>query len=137
MPVDVSVAFIWKNDKLLLAYNEAWGAFTFPMTKPRPHEDGREAAARAACEHLGRTSDPKLFVDDFRPIILESLRDGVRREYQFTVYNIVFQPTDELTDVAFHQWLTPVEACSKRLAPISPSVAEILKNTQIAGVLGI
>ena len=64
--VEVGVALVRCEDRILLTYNQKWGAFSLPMTKRRTWtaerdllvEGWEDCAARAGAEALGKTCTP-------------------------------------------------------------------------------
>jgi len=138
--VEVAVALITCDKKILAVYSPAWAAFTLPMTKRRqwkdPNvkggvrlEDWRHAAARAAGEYLRQTikgfpQDPALEVDRFR----QGDRDGLVKLYHYKVYRVVIGKEGPLVPGARTEWLTWVDFQNPNREPISPTARELLKR---------
>lgn len=107
--VEVGVALIRLRGKVLLVYNQRWGAFSLPMSKRREREDPnvpngrsveefRSAAARAAAEVLGATipSFPAEPVCDLAGYD-QSDHDGKYKRYRFQVFEIKLPDNTDLT----------------------------------------
>jgi len=135
---DVSVVVIRDAEgRVLLDYNDNWGAFTLPMSKrhvlPPATEHGQPltetpevAASRAAAEMVGRPLDPATLtrVDAAIDPYNQSGRDGQWKRYTYTVF--VLTLTDEPKPLPGHVavWVTKSEL--KVLQPLSPTVARVL-----------
>jgi hypothetical protein len=146
--VEVAVAVITQDTRILAVYNPLWSSFTLPMTKRRTwqdpnippahrEEDWADAAARAAAEWLGQTSTavPQLLAEirEFR----QSDREGVWREYTFQVFQIPPGTHRGPRPDAVCQWLTVNEWLDPERRPISPSARELIKHLQAeAGLKG-
>ncbi|MBM4040913.1 MAG: hypothetical protein FJ290_20630 [Planctomycetes bacterium] len=138
--VEVAVALITCDKKILAVYNPAWAAFTLPMTKRRqwkdPNikggvrvEDWRHAAARAAGEFLLQTiasfpDEPALEVDAFR----QGDREGVVKLYHYKLYRVAVTEGTPLVPGLRSEWLTWVDLQNPNREPISPTARELLKR---------
>jgi len=130
----IAVAFVVDSQgRLLLAWNNKWGAFTLPMTKlqsDQPAETPEQAGVRAAAEVLGvptRVVPGK--VAQFARSLQRSPRDGDIKDYQ---YNVV--PVEPHPDFASHissqpfVWAAINKLQAGEYQPISKSVDALLRE---------
>jgi 8-oxo-dGTP pyrophosphatase MutT (NUDIX family) len=130
----IAVAFIVDSQgRLLLSWNEKWGAFTLPMTKLRsdpPAETPEQAAVRAAAEVLGvpaRVVPGK--AAKFARGLQKSTRDGGIKDYQ---YNVV--PVEAHPDYAAiigsrpYVWASIDKLQTGEYQPVSSSVQPLLQD---------
>lgn len=130
----IAVAYVVDSQgRLLLTWNEKWGAFTLPMTKvhsDQPAETPEQAAIRAAAEVLGV---PTRVVKDketkFARGLQKSPRDGDIKDYQ---YNVV--PVEADPDFASHissqplVWAAIDKLQAGEYQPVSTSVESLLRE---------
>lgn len=141
--VPISTALVLDPEgKLLWTWDDEWGCFALPMTRPKVGASDLEqpghAARRAGAAALGvpvrvgqhARLDPELFV---------SRRDFTMRRYQYNVFRIEPHP-DFATAVAVrgpHLWLTAHRALSGDYEPFSDScrwvVGELVGRGLIPG----
>ncbi len=138
--VEVAVALITCGKKILAVYNDAWSAFTLPMTKRRQWkdsaikggvrvEDWHRAAARAAGECLLDTiaafpKEPEFPLEELR----QGDREGVVKRYHYEVFRVEVDEGAALVPGRRTQWLTRLELLDDSREPISPTAREILKK---------
>ncbi len=136
MTVEVAVSLVTNpSRRVLLTFNERWGAFTLPMTRRRRGREGNEpltrAAFRAAAEALG--VPVRLVQDDYRrvPIRLQSGRQIADKHYQYIVYHVEPHPDfeDRLQIRQPHLWLSPHMVLAGVYEPISESARRTLEET--------
>ena len=135
-PAQPSIAVAYVVDpqgRLLLTWNEKWGAFTLPMTKlqsDQPAETPEQAGVRAASEVLGvptRVVPGK--ASKFARGLQKSPRDGDIKDYQ---YNVV--PVEVHPDFASHisskhlVWAAIDKLQTGEYQPISKSVEALLRE---------
>ena len=136
--IDAVATVIHREGSLLVVFNEAWGAFTLPMTKLRcwpfglagDHEQwelGSHAAMRNVGECLGITTVQcgGLLADvgDIR----QSDRNGKIHHYQFQVYGFPTDRQQTAAGVTAH-WLTPDEILDPERSPISPTARVLVER---------
>ncbi len=139
--VDVAVTVIRRGGKVLLCLNPKWAAFTLPMTKrrswqdpniPKAHREEKwiDAAARAACECLGRsfTVEPILCAELLE--FLQSDRNGIWKRYGFQVFEIPWPEGEEVRSSVAVEWLTPQEILDESRRPISETARHIIARLQ-------
>ncbi|HUG92276.1 MAG TPA: hypothetical protein VML55_15660 [Planctomycetaceae bacterium] len=142
MPVEVAVTLIRNQDRLLLVYNDRWGAFTLPMSKRRVPEGAAaaddseaeswlDAAARPVAECLGRLSRPRPVLEDFLPEGHFSLRRRAHAIYRYRVFEVLVEEGDRVVARTANQWLTAREIVSGEFHPISPTAVEIIRYDQV------
>ena len=97
MNVEVVVSLVTNpSRRILLTFNERWGAFTLPMTRRRRGRQGNEpltrAAFRAAGEALG--VPVRLVQEDSRRLAgrLQSGRQLVDKQYRYDVFHVEPHP---------------------------------------------
>jgi ADP-ribose pyrophosphatase YjhB (NUDIX family) len=131
----IAVAFIIdSNGRLLLTWNEKWGAFTLPMTKVDmevPAETPSQAAVRAAAEVL---QVPCRVVAGKHPQFSRGLqksdRDAQIKDYQYNVIQVEPHP-----DFAAHitsqllVWAAIDKLQAGEYQPISQSVEPLLRES--------
>ena len=135
-PAQPSIAVAYVVDpqgRLLLTWNDKWGAFTLPMTKlqsDQPAETPEQAGVRAASEVLGvptRVVPGK--AAKFARGLQKSPRDGDIKDYQ---YNVV--PVEVHPDFASHisskhlVWTAIDKLQTGEYQPISKSVEALLRE---------
>ena len=135
-PAQPSIAVAYVVDpqgRLLLTWNDKWGAFTLPMTKlqsDQPAETPEQAGVRAASEVLGvptRVVPGKASM--FARGLQKSPRDGDIKDYQ---YNVV--PVEVHPDFASHisskrlVWTAIDKLQTGEYQPISKSVEALLRE---------
>jgi hypothetical protein len=146
MPVDVAVTLILDGERILLIYNESWGAFTLPMTKrkrPDPPtagdandgEDWLDAAARPVVECLGRPNRPVPVLEDFVPESQFSRRRQVNVIYRYKTFKVNFEKGDRVIAPTY-TWLTASEILEGNLHPISQTAIDIIRYQDILRALG-
>lgn len=151
--VDVAVAVLVRDGRILAVYNERWGGFTLPMTKRRetPQDPNVKAgpapkeevwlsdAARAQAEWLGRTCvlapqdflAPKLLLQI--PNYQQSDRDGVWKRYSFQVFG-AFLPHDiEPVPGKIREWLSPEDFVDCNRMPITDTARHIIAQLRLVG----
>jgi len=139
--VEVAVAVITEDARILAVYNPLWSSFTLPMTKRRAwqdpdigpanrQEDWGDAAARAAAEWLGQTSTaaPQLLAEI--PEYRQGDRDGVWKRYSFQVFQIPPGTHHGPRPGAISQWLTVNDWLDPNRRPISPTARDLIKHLQ-------
>ena len=136
MNVEVVVSLVTNpSRRILLTFNERWGAFTLPMTRRRRGREGNEpltrAAFRAAGEALG--VPVRLVQEDSRRLAgrLQSGRQLVDKQYRYDVFHVEPHPDfdDRLRIREPHMWLSPHMVLAGAYEPISPSARTIVKGT--------
>ena len=136
MDVEVVVGLVTNpGRRVLLTFNERWGAFTLPMTRRRRGREGNEpltrAAFRAAGEALG--VPVRLVQDDPRRLAgrLQSARQMVDKHYRYDVFHVEPHPDfdDRLQIRQPHLWLSPHMVLAGAYEPISESARTILRGT--------
>lgn len=141
-PVQVAVAVIIHDGKILAEHNPRWASFTLPMTKlrqwndpetsgPPRQEDPRVAAARAASEVLGRslTADELPEEPAREPVrFQQGDRTGEWRRYEFHVYKITLSGNVRLAEGVIAEWLTRLELLDKGREPISKTARLLLRE---------
>lgn len=142
--IEVGVAIIRHQGKVLLVYNPRWGAFTLPMSKRHERADPRlpdgrhvesyqSAAARAAAEVLGRTvpafpSEPAFVLPKFD----QSDSDGQWKRYCFQAFELELpadfdpQRPGSLAPGAVVEFLTDVEVGDMSRMPISDTARDLI-----------
>lgn len=136
--VEVAVVLVRDDTgRCLVDFNDAWGSFTFPMTKvreqpavqpdgPTGREEPQAAACRAVAEVLGRPLPPGLLqalaceVPPYR----QSGRDGEWKRYTFRLFELTAKFDPKPLPGHSAAWLTRAEL--KRCEPMSPTVRKIL-----------
>jgi|GEM_PF-2797068 len=130
----IAVAYVVDSQgRLLLTWNDKWGAFTLPMTKlhaDQPAETPEQAGVRAAAEVLGV---PTRVVPGkeakFARGLQKSPRDGDIKDYQ---YNVV--PVEAHPDFASHissqplVWAAIDKLQTGEYQPVSKSVESLLRE---------
>ena len=138
----IAVAYLVDSEgRLLLAWNNKWGAFSLPMTKIRtewPDETPDEAAVRAAAEILGvpaRVAAGK--TTQFSEHLAPSLRDQEIKDYKCHIVPVEVHPDFDANIRADRAWIwADVEKLQQQdYQPVSPSVAGFLKDAQEWGWL--
>jgi hypothetical protein len=136
MEVEVVVGLVTNpGRRVLLTFNERWGAFTLPMTRRRRGREGNEpltrAAYRAAGEALG--VPVRLVQDDPKRLAgrLQSARQMVDKQYRYDVFHVEPHPDfdDRLRIRQPHLWLSPHMVLAGAYEPISESARTILRGT--------
>jgi hypothetical protein len=130
----IAVAYVVDSQgRLLLTWNDNWGAFTLPMTKlqsDQPAETPEQAGVRAAAEVLGvptRVVPGK--ASKFARGLQKSPRDGDIKDYQ---YNVV--PVEAHPDFASHisskhlVWAAIDKLQTGEYQPISKSLEALLRE---------
>ena len=149
--VDVTAVAITRGKAYLTVYNENWGAFTLPMSKPRIRgdasanarpeaEDSSETATRVACEALGRPLPAggiprRLELDTLQPYS-RSGRDGVWKSYHHEVFRLELAEDAEVPGTVGGRptaWMTLDEM--ERLKPVSPTAIQIAAAIESAAIL--
>lgn len=130
----IAVAYIVDSQgRLLLTWNEKWGAFTLPMTKvhsDQPAESPEQAAIRAAAEVLAVPT--RVVVDKetkFARGLQKSPRDGDIKDYQYNVVPVEAHP-DFASQVSSKPllWATIAKLQNGDYQPVSKSVEAILQE---------
>jgi hypothetical protein len=148
--VEVAVAGITSEGKILAVYNPLWRAFTLPMTRRQRWrdpdveqderiEDWRDAAARAAAEILGRTLAPPEMIPTRvldMPDYEQSDRDGIWKRYHFQVFKVQLGEIVGLVDGSMSEWLTRAELRDEDRRPISPTARALAKELDALAVIG-
>jgi len=141
--VEVGVALIRKGNRILLVYNDRWGAFTLPMSKrriwanvddpDRPLEEAWiDAAARSAAEVLGSTCalDPEPIIE------VEGERqgdaDGILKEYRFQVFKLDVNAGGPSVLGKMVDWLTAEEIIGVQRRPLSVTAIRIVETLRRA-----
>jgi len=144
MPLmDVAVALIMKGDRILVVYNEKWGAFTLPMSKRRTWtdpsskeggervEDWEDAAIRAATEWTGCTSKnaPEFLLDlaEFQ----QSDRDAKWKRYHLEVFKVAVGDDLEIPSGRVTEWLEADDIVDEERNPISPTARHIVAELKL------
>jgi len=142
LPVlEVAVAVLKADSKFLALYNPKWGEFTLPMTKRRVwkdpekfilaeprEEDWDNAAARAACEALGRSLEENekpqkaAEVIDYR----QGDRDGLWKRYHFQVFIIDLDNPEAVKGQGIMEWWDRDDFQSRK--PVSPTARMLIKQ---------
>jgi len=134
-----AVVICLKDGRVLLDYNDRWGAFTLPMSKrhslPPAVEHGQPttesaemAGMRAASEVLGHP----LLKGSLREMPLElepyhqSGSDGQWKRYTFTVFTTTTEELPKPLPGHTAIWIDP--KAIEQVDPISPTARLILKN---------
>ena len=135
-PAQPSIAVAYVVDtqgRLLLIWNEKWGAFTLPMSKlqsDQPSETPEQAAIRAAAEVLGV---PTRVVQGkeakFARGLQKSPRDGDIKDYQYNVVKVEAHP-DFASQVNGKPlvWAAIDKLQDAEYQPVSKSVQAILRE---------
>ena len=134
--VDVAVALIVRDGKILTKYNPKWGAFTLPMTKRRCWKDPSvpvekreelwaDAAGRAAAECTRKT-----FSIDFEPLedvanYRQSDRMGKWQRYHFQIFRIDLH--EDPPPMEETEWLSPADILDPRRRPVSPTARDLVR----------
>ena len=129
----IAVAYIVDSQgRLLLAWNDKWGAFTLPMTKVDlevPAETPVQAAVRAAAEVLGIPArvvagKPVQFARGLQ----KSDRDAEIKDYQYHVVQVEAHP--DFASSLDHGviWASIEKLQLSEYHPVSHSVDAILRN---------
>ena len=125
--ISVVVAFVADAAKrVLLAWNDKWGGFTLPMTKPDagpPVETDDAAALRVAAETLrvpvrlvaGRTARKT------RELLLGG-RDSIIKNYVYTVVPVEIHPDFAAALPAAPLWVAPRKIEEGEYGPLTDSV---------------
>jgi 8-oxo-dGTP pyrophosphatase MutT (NUDIX family) len=134
--VDVVATVIYCGDRLLLVYNDGWGAFTLPMTKLRNWqvgldaaesrwELGHEAALRNVAEGLHAAVDrqPVLLMDFGN--LRQSDRSHRINHYAFQVFGFEAD-RQEVGPGIVARWLTCAEILEPARQPISPTARKLV-----------
>ena len=126
------------SGRLLLAWNQKWGAFTVPMTKidlATPAETPQEAAVRAAAEVLQVPCRPVADkpVHFFRGL-QKSERDAEIKDYQYNIVLVESHP-DFAAQPNAGVWASIEKIQSGEYQPISGSVEEILRHCLESGLV--
>lgn len=145
--VDVAVSLIMKGDRILVGYNDKWGAFTLPMSKRRTWtdpsskeggeqtEDWEDVAIRAATEWTGCTTSaaPEFLVDlaEFQ----QSDRDTKWKRYHLQVFKVDAGDDLEIPSSRVAEWLTADEIADESRRPISPTARHIVAELQLGANL--
>lgn len=139
--VDVSVALVQRDQKILLVHNDNWENFNLPMTKRRSwadpglsdsvkKENWAQGAMRAFAEWYGRTStlEPKFVLDiaEFQ----QSDRDGIWKRYHFQVFKIVL-PETETVGIGKCDWLTVAEIGDPNRRLVSDTTRYLMAELQL------
>lgn len=130
----IAVAYVVDSQgRLLLTWNDKWGAFTLPMTKlqsEQPAETPEQAGVRAAAEVLGvpaRVVPGK--AAKFARGLQKSPRDGDIKDYQYNVVQVEVHP-----DFANHissqplVWASIDKLQTGEYQPVSKSVETLLRE---------
>lgn len=130
----IAVAYIVDSQgRLLLAWNEKWGAFTLPMTKvlsEQPAETPEQAAIRAAAEVLGvPTQVVPGKATKFARGLQKSPRDGDIKDYQYNVVQVEAHP-DFVSQVSSKPlvWAAINKLQTGEYQPVSRSVESLLRE---------
>jgi hypothetical protein len=134
--MDVAVALIKNDGRILLVFDPNWGAFTLPMTRRRVWKDdagallGSEAwestAGRAAAEVLGRTCRVKPIAIPDEVIHGRSWRDGRIKDYHYRMFMVHDVEPAPLPDTRA-EWLTPEEITDPARHPISETAFVLIE----------
>ncbi len=131
--IRVAVAYVVDDEqRLLLAWNDKWGAFTLPMSKMYfgpPAEKAEEAAIRAASEVLRLPTRAVAGKSAKETRALEvSARDGELKNYVYTVAPIELHPDFQgrsLSHLAVI-WAPIARIESGEYRPLSETVSRLL-----------
>lgn len=130
----IAVAYVVDSQgRLLLTWNEKWGAFTLPMTKPhadQPAETPEQAGVRAAAEVLGvptRVVPGK--AAKFARGLQKSPRDGEIKDYQYNVVPVEAHP-DFVSQISGRPlvWAAIDKLQTGEYQPVSVSVEVLLRQ---------
>lgn len=130
----IAVAYIVDSQgRLLLTWNNKWGAFTLPMTKvqfDQPAETPEQAAIRAAAEVLGV---PTQIVPGketkFARGLQKSPRDGDIKDYQYNIVQVEAHPDfASLVSSKTFVWASIAKLQNSDYQPVSKSVDAILQE---------
>lgn len=149
--VDVAVAVLVRDGRVLAVYNDRWGGFTLPMTKRRePPQDPNVQAApapkqavwlsdavRAQAEWLGRTCvlapkeylAPKFLLDI--PDYQQSDRDGCWKRYTFQVFGTLLPHDVEPVPGKVREWLSPDDFVDRNRVPITNTARHIMAKLRL------
>jgi len=148
VPVVEAVAtLVMKDDSILAVFNEKWGAFTLPMTKPRMArdpvvgedpvrvEEDDEAALRAAGEWLGRTlrGMPEFLTEiaEFQ----QSDRDGQWKRYRTKIFRINVDAETAAPTARVTEWLTADGFVDRERGPISPTARHLVEELRLQDIV--
>lgn len=135
--VEVAVAIIVRDGRILAVLNREWGAYTLPMTKRRrwhdprttagpEHEDWSDAAVRARAECVSGTTTEvprQLFTEhEFQ----QSDRDGKWKSFVFSAYLIRLDTDAAISGQARCEWLSLPEFLDENRRPISKTARHVL-----------
>ena len=138
--VDVAVAMIRQGRRLLVRYSQAWGEYTFPMTKvgdgavagAEIFGEGKEEIYDAVCRAAIKATPWTLYGSkDFQPLgdfsmVQYSKRDKRPKQYTFHLYAYDVPARSQVAVEHAAEWLTVAELFERE--PISETVRE-LANT--------
>jgi ADP-ribose pyrophosphatase YjhB (NUDIX family) len=134
--VEVAVALILDADqRLLWTWNQAWGAFAWPMSKRRHGESIRQAAERAGAEAFGVPVQAGVGRQPLADLHV-SERDHTLKFYRYHVRRV--EPHNRYAaaePIGPHIWLTAAEALSGDFRPLSPSCLELAGQLLVDGLL--
>jgi hypothetical protein len=145
--VYVKAVAITRGDSILTIFNEKWGAFTLPMSKPRscPHPDRPDemveekpevTAIRATVEALGRPLGPHELPRRHAVHTLDPFhqggRDGAWKCYHIELFQLELDPGDAPRPLggAPMAWMTFEQM--QTLKPVSETALYIARSMKAA-----
>lgn len=140
--IEVAATVITAGHRILVVWNEHWGAFSLPMTKLRRQQLGlmqnhervelwSQAALRTVGECLGRTTDraPKLLLDVNE--LRQSDRSGAVNHYHCQVFWFDVESPALAPRVA-GEWLSPDQVLDEHRQPLSATARSLVTQLQAA-----
>jgi len=137
----VAVVLVVHGGRILVVFNDKWGAYALPMTKRRVWNDPNaaggkrveewiDAAIRARTECVPGTSTIAPVFQLCIPEYQQSDRDGEWKRYEFHVFKTALANPYAVGPGGRTEWLTPAELLNPQRCPISKTARDIVRQAQ-------